>query len=75
MAEIDGTEVARKLGLSVDELNSLYSRLPVGGWVGATVAADLCNRFGLDELEPPGAQLAARGVLTEAEGIWLDDAD
>jgi hypothetical protein len=73
--EVDGMAIAQKLGLSLDELNSLYTTFPVGGCVGAVVAQELRARYGLDEDERLGEALAERGVLTEAEGRWLDDRD
>jgi hypothetical protein len=72
---VNGTAVAQKLGLTLDELNSLYAVFPVGGFVGAVVAQELRARYGIDEDEPLGEALAERGVLTPAEGRWLDDRD
>lgn len=75
MAEDFGTSVCTKLDISTDQLNSMYTAVPVGGWVGTQVAADIAQRFGLDASEPLGDQLAGLGVLTDEEGEWLDDAD
>ena len=66
--------ILQKLDISADALNSMYATAPVGGFVGTEVARHLAERFDLDPSEPLGAQLAARGVLTEEEGAWLDDA-
>jgi len=67
--------VLTKLHLTPDQLNALYVAPPVNGEVGSIVTANLAARYGLDPLEPLGAQLAALGILTDAEGLWLDDAD
>lgn len=75
MAEDFGTSVCSKLDISTDQLNSLYTAAPVGGWVGTQVAADIAQRFGLDAASPLGSQLADQGILTEDEAQWLDDAD
>jgi hypothetical protein len=42
---------------------------------GVAVYDELCTRYGLDRSEPAGAQLAERGILTDAEGRWLDEED
>jgi hypothetical protein len=75
MNEDIGTSVMSKLGIGQDELNSLYVTGPVAGFVGTEVAADLAERFGLDVSEPLGGQLAAKGVLTDAEAEWMDDVE
>jgi hypothetical protein len=75
MSEDIGTSVMSKLGIGQDELNSLYVTGPVAGFVGTEVAADLAERFGLDVSEPLGGQLAAKGVLTDAEAEWMDDVE
>ena len=64
-----------KLGLSRAELESLYTVCPVDGFVGEGVAEDLCDRFGLDPMEPLGRQLWDKDVLTEEEARWFDDAE
>lgn len=67
--------VMAKLDLSNDQLNSLYVTGPVNGWTGEIVAADLAARYDLDVSEPLGHQLASKGVLTDEEAEWFDDAD
>lgn len=68
-------EIGRLLGLNTEQLESLFVACPVGGWAGHEVAAELCQRFGLEADEPLGKQLWAAGVLTQAQGRWLDDED
>lgn len=66
------------LDISQSEASSLYVFCPVDGYVGREVAKDIATRFGLSLDEPGlslGAELAARGVLTEEEGRWLDDTE
>lgn len=67
--------ICEKLAITIDELNSLYTAVPVNGFGGTAVAAEIAQRFGLDASEPLGSQLAERGVLTEDEAAWLDDAE
>ena len=68
-------EIGRLLGLDTEQLESLFVACPVAGWAGHEVAAELCQRFGLEADEPLGKQLWAAGVLTQAQGRWLDDED
>lgn len=72
-----GISVCAKLGLTSDMLNSMYTAVPVGGFLGSDVTADIMRRFGLvdDEALPLGAQLAERGILTDDEAEWFDDAE
>ncbi len=65
--------VLEKLNLTTDQLNSLYSACPVGGYVGADVAQCLAVRFGLTLTEPLGQQLCDLDILTVAEAAWMDD--
>lgn len=67
--------VCALLDVSSAELNAMFVAAPVGGFGGGQVAERLVERFGLRADEPLGAQLAALGELTEAEGAWLDDAE
>lgn len=69
------TTVCAKLDLTDDQLNSLFTALPVGGFVGTDVAAGIARRYGIDVWEPLGSQLAALGVLTDDEAAWFDDAE
>jgi hypothetical protein len=63
-------QIAHKLESSADSVRAIRSRGPVGR---ASVAG-LSARLGLDPTAPLGEQLAARGILTAAEGAWLDGA-
>jgi hypothetical protein len=72
---VDRATVARKLGLSAEELALLYTLSPEVGPEGRSVADRLRAQHGVAFEEPLGQALAARGVLTAAEGSWLDDAD
>ena len=65
--------VLAKLGINADQLNSLYATGPVNDFVGAQVAEEIAQRFGIDASEPLGSQLAERGVLTDEEAEYLDD--
>ncbi len=72
---VDRAAVARKLDLSPEDLNTLYTLSPETGPEGRSIADRLCGRYGIPFEAALGAELAARGVLTAAEGAWLDDAD
>jgi hypothetical protein len=72
---VNGPTVARKLGLSLDELRLLYTLSPEAGPEGRSVADRLRARYGVPFEAALGTELATRGVLTAAEGAWLDDAD
>ncbi len=67
--------VARKLGLTRDDLELLYTLSPERGPEGRAIADRLRARYGIPFEAALGAELATRGVLTAAEGAWLDDAD
>ena len=67
--------VLKKLNLTADQINALFSTGQVGGYRGADVALKIANRYQLTLHEPFGRQLAEQGVLTKAEGRWLDDLD
>jgi hypothetical protein len=60
--------IAVKLDANTDAIKMLRT----GGPVGRAVAAGLAACFGLDAAARLGQQLAARGVLTEDEGAYLD---
>jgi hypothetical protein len=68
--------ILKKLGITIHEMEAMYSRGPVNGFTGLHVAGQLAERFGLDEgpgASPQGKQLAEQGALTWAEGRWLDE--
>ena len=70
------SDTLRKLNLSTAEFESLHTDCPVGGFDGIQVAHQICAQFGLDEAPEAdglGHQLAAKGILTKAEGDWVDD--
>lgn len=75
MSEQRGATIARKLHIDTAALNALFSAAPVDGIDGRAVATMLRQVFHLDPVEPLGAELVAAGVLTEAEGAWLDDVE
>jgi hypothetical protein len=74
---VSAHRVARKLGLDdTDALEALHAACPVGGFDGRAVAQSLRRHFAIPDDEPHlGRALAERGILTEAEGAWLDDRD
>ena len=72
---VDRVAVARKLGISLAELEMLYTLSPEAGPEGRSIADRLRGRYGIPFEAALGAELATRGVLTAAEGAWLDDAD
>ena len=63
-------QIAHKLESSADAVRAIRNR----GAVGRASAAGLAARLGMDPTAPLGEQLAARGVLSMAEGAWLDGA-
>lgn len=67
--------VCQKLDLTTSELNALYTNCLVDGHSGIDVAARLRERYQIDDDQPLGAGLVDLGVLTLAEGEWLDDVD
>jgi nitrate reductase beta subunit len=73
MVETTGDSIMAKLGLSEDELNSMYTAVPTGGYDGREVARRLREQHGIDEDETLGDGLVRLGILTEDEGAWLDD--
>ncbi len=68
--------IRAKLGLTRDELESLFAAGPVGGYLGTDVASSIASQHGLDLTTMRlGQGLADAGILTEEEADWLDDAD
>lgn len=74
--------IERKLDIDDDDINALAGAIGVGGGSptsrsldGNAVAEALCARFGLDRSEPLGGQLWDKGILNEAEAVYLDDGD
>lgn len=66
--------IRQKLGISREELNSMFTAVPVSGFVGTEVVSRIASQHNIDlTTETLGAALAAAGVLTEDEGEWLDD--
>lgn len=68
--------VCAKLCISTDELNSMYTRCPVGGYDGQQVEKSIRQRFGLRDYSIPFADaLVQLGYLTEDEARYLSDTD
>jgi uncharacterized 2Fe-2S/4Fe-4S cluster protein (DUF4445 family) len=69
------TTICEKLGITTDELNSLYTTCPVNGAVGAVVSEEIAERFGLGpDCDDLAGALQARSILTAEEAEWLRDA-
>lgn len=70
--ETMASNVCHKLGISANELNSLFTNCPVDGAAGTSVARELRERFGLNEDEDDlSVALQEKGVITQEEAAWL----
>jgi hypothetical protein len=65
--------VAAVLDVDPDAVTALATQAPLGPYTPEGVAQHLRARFALPPDVPIGQELARRGVLTLAEGRWLDD--
>jgi len=75
MARVNTTQIAQALGLTSAALEALASGAIVDAYDPRQVAEQVRTRFDLPADEPIDRELARRGVLTDAEGRWLDDVD
>lgn len=67
--------ICAKLNITIEQVISLYASDPFHGFSGHQVGNEINERFTLRPNEPMGYQLADLGVLTDAEGRWLDDVE
>lgn len=65
-----GERIAARLGITVDELNSMY----FADGSGVAIANQIADRFGLDLTYSTLAdELEAAGVISTEEAEWMHD--